>query len=98
MPTAQKAADAERLATRLKALLGHDQIVVRPHGRHLNIRLVEDDLETVVARLTETRAGIFEAAYRNHSGRWEPLPGTGALAEAAQIVFNCLEPYLQPWP
>lgn len=72
--------------------------MVRPHGRHLNIRLVEDEIETVVVRLTETQPGIFEAAFRNHSGRWEPLPGTGALTDAAQTVFACLEPYLRPYP
>lgn len=97
MPTTRTIADAERLATRLRELLGHEQITVRPHGSHLHIRLVEEDLETVVARLSEMRPGAYAAAYRNHAGRWEALPGFGNLEQAAQIVVDCLELYLQPY-
>lgn len=96
MPTARSTANAESVATHLKTLLGHDQIVVRPHGRHLHIRLQEDGLETTVARLTEMQSATFAAAHCNHAGRWEPLPGTGDLIEAAQIVVDCLGPYLNP--
>lgn len=96
MPTTSTTATAERLAKRLRQLLGHDQVIVRPHGSHLHIRLVEDNFETLVARLSEIRSGSFAAAYRNHAGRWEVLPGVGDLEQAAQIVFACLEPYLQP--
>lgn len=96
MPKTSTAENAQRLATRLKELLGHDQIAVRAHGSHLHIRLVEADMETVVARLTEIRTGKFAAAYRNHSGRWEPLPGVGQLEQAAQIVVDCLGTYLEP--
>ena len=95
MPATRTTDNAQRLATLLKELLGHDQIAVRAHGPHLHIRLVEADLETVVARLTEIRAGTFAAAYRNHAGRWEPLPGVGHLEQVAQIVVDCLAPYLE---
>lgn len=98
MPTSQRILNAAHVATRLKILLGHDQIAVRPHGSHLNIRLVEDDLETTVARLSEIGRSRFAAGFRNHSGRWEPLPGTGDLDQAIEMVFTCLEPYLRPYP
>jgi len=98
MPTAQRIRNAAHVATRLKTLLGHDQIAVRPHGPHLHIRLVEDNLETTIARLTEIGGSTFAVGFRNHSGRWEPLPGTGDLDEAIEMVFGCLEPYLQPYP
>jgi hypothetical protein len=50
----------------------------------------------VVARLTELGRNRYGAAFRSHSGRWEPLPGTGTLDEMAQLVVALLEPYLQP--
>lgn len=50
----------------------------------------------VVARLTELGRNLYGAAFRSHSGRWEPLPGSGPLDEMAQIVVTLLEPYLQP--
>ncbi len=98
MSRARKLAEAERVATHLTAALGHDQIVVRPHGKHLHIRLIEDDLETLVARLTEVRASTFTAAFRNHAGRWEQLPGTGNLEDTTKVLFTCLEPHLQVYP
>lgn len=98
MPTTQRIQNAAHVATRLQALLGHDQIAVRPHGSHLHIRLIEDELETTVARLSEISKSTFAAGFRSHSGRWEPLPGIGNLDEAIEIVFTCLEPYLQPYP
>lgn len=98
MPTAQRTRDAAHVEARLKSLLGHEQIAVRPHGQHLHIRLIEDETETIVARLTESGSNRFAAGFLNHSGRWEPLPGSGDLDGAIQIVIDCLEPYLQPYP
>ncbi|MCY1209537.1 hypothetical protein D9M72_211910 [compost metagenome] len=50
----------------------------------------------MVARLTELGRNRYGAAFRTHSGRWEPLPGAGSLDEMAQLVVTLLEPYLQP--
>ena len=97
MPTAQRTRNAAHAEARLKALLGHGHISVRPHGKNLHIRLLEDDTETTVARLTETGKNSFTAAFCNHSGRWEPLPGVGALDDTIQLVVDCLEPYLQTY-
>ncbi|MFX1767873.1 hypothetical protein PWP93_35950 [Paraburkholderia sp. A1RI-2L] len=51
---------------------------------------------TVVARLTELGRIRYGADFRSHSGRWEPLPGTGTLDEMAGEVVTLLHPYLQP--
>ena len=52
-------------------------------------------LSDVVARLTELSRNRYGAAFRSHTGRWEPLPGSGTLGEMAQLVATLLQPYLQ---
>ena len=83
------------LQRQLRSLLGHDQIVTQAYGRHLLIKRLDDDEPTVVARLTELGRNRYGAAFRSHSGRWEPLPGTGSLDEMADVVVTLLQPYLQ---
>ncbi|MEM5439397.1 hypothetical protein [Paraburkholderia diazotrophica] len=87
---------AAELQRQLRTLLGHDQIVTQAYGRHLLIKRLDDEAPTVVARLTELGRNRYGAAFRTHSGRWEPLPGTGSLEEMADVVVTLLQPYLQP--
>jgi hypothetical protein len=93
LPTRHYAAELQR---QLRGLLGHEQIVTQAYGRHLLIKRLDDEEPTVVARLTELGRNRYGAAFRSHSGRWEPLPGAGSLDEMAQLVVTLLEPYLQP--
>ena len=48
-------------------------------------------------RLITVHSNRYGAAFRSHSGRWEPLPGYGTLGEMAQSVVTLLQPYLQPY-
>ncbi|MFM0328017.1 hypothetical protein [Caballeronia glebae] len=93
IPTKHYAAELQR---QLRSLLGHGQIVTQAYGRHLLIKRLDDDESTVVARLTELARNRYSAAFRSHTGRWEPLPGTGSLEEMAEVVVTLLQPYLQP--
>ena len=93
LPTGHYAAELQR---QLRGLLGHEQIGTQAYGRHLLIKRLDDEDPTVVARLTELGRNRYGAAFRSHSGRWEPLPGAGSLDEMAQLVVTLLEPYLQP--
>ena len=93
LPTKHYAAELQR---QLRGLLGHEQIVTQAYGRHVLIKRLDDEDATVVARLTELGRTRYGAAFRTHSGRWEPLPGTGTQDEMAQVVVTRLEPYLQP--
>src|ERR1700730_10629893 len=95
MPALPAKHHASELQRQLRALLGHDQIVTQAYGRHLLIKRVDDEEPTVVARLTELGRNRYGAAFRSHSGRWEPLPGTGSLGEMAEVVVTLLQPYLQ---
>jgi len=96
MPALPAKHDAADLQRQLRSLLGHEQIVTQAYGRHLLIKRLDDEEPTVVARLTELSRNRYSAAFRSHSGRWEPLPGTGSLDEMAEVVVTLLQPYLQP--
>ena len=96
MPTLTAKHHASELQRQLRALLGHDQIVTQAYGAHLLIKRLDDQDPIVVARLSELGRNLYGAAFRSHSGRWEPLPGSGPLDEMAQLVVTLLEPYLQP--
>ncbi|AME28140.1 hypothetical protein [Burkholderia sp. PAMC 26561] len=93
IPTKHYAAELQR---QLRSLLGHEQIVTQAYGRHLLIKRLDDEKPTVVARLTELGRNSYSAAFRSHTGRWEPLPGTGPLDEMAEVVVTLLQAYLQP--
>jgi hypothetical protein len=96
MPVLSTKHYAAELQHQLRSFLGHEQIVTQAYGRHLLIKRLDDEEATVVARLTELGRNRYEAAFRSHSGRWEPLPGTGSLEEMAEVVVTLRQPYLQP--
>jgi hypothetical protein len=54
------------------------------------IKRLDDAEPTVVARLTEIGHDHYGAAFRSHSGRWEPLPGTGTQGEMAEVLASLL--------
>lgn len=80
----------------LTPYLKHVLAVIGIYGRHPLIKRLDDEEPTVAARLTELSRSHYGAAFRSHSGRWEPLPGTGTLDEMAGVVVTLLPPYLQP--
>lgn len=55
-----------------------------------------DDSVVTIARLTELARNSYSAAFRSHTGRWEPLPGKGNLATVADLVVSLLGPYFEP--
>ena len=91
IPTRHYTAELQR---HLRTMLGHEQIVTQAWGRHLLIKRLDDEQPTVVARLTELARNRYSAAFRSHTGRWEPLPGT--LDGMTELVVTLLQPYLQP--
>jgi hypothetical protein len=77
MPALPAKHHASELQRQLRELLGHDQVVTQAYGRHLLIKRLDNQEPTVVARLSELSRNLYGAAFRSHSGRWEPLPGSG---------------------
>jgi len=96
MPTFEAQAKAAELQRQLARLTGHEQLKVKPYGKHLLIQLHRDDAVDTIARLTELGRNAYSSAFRSHTGRWEPLPGTGTLAATADLVASLLAPYLDP--
>ena len=88
-----KAAELQR---QLATLTGHGLAHVKPYGKHLLIQMHRGDSVDTIARLTETARNTYSLAYRHHTGRWEPLPGTGNIATAVELVVTLLAPYFEP--
>jgi len=59
------------------------------------MRRHDDDAVDTIARITEQARNSYSSAFRSHTGRWEPLPGTGTLAETAELVVSLLAPYFE---
>ncbi|PNG46067.1 hypothetical protein WDL1P3_00117 (plasmid) [Variovorax sp. WDL1] len=97
MPDLFARARADELQRHLARLTGHDHVRVRPYGKHLLIQMHRgDDVVDIIARLTEVSRTRYTAAFRSHTGRWEPLPVSGDLAQSAAAVATLLAPYLEP--
>ena len=99
MPTPQVQGKAAELQRQLATLTGHQSARVKPYGKHLLIQMRgdgNDDSVDTIARLTELGRNSYSSAFRSHTGRWEPLPGTSDLATTAQWVVSLLSPYFQP--
>lgn len=100
MPTFEVQRKAAELERQLATLTGHQRAHVKPYGKHLLIQMrSDDDVKAggdTIARLTELARNSYSAAFRSHTGRWEPLPGTGDLATVADLVVSLLGPYFEP--
>ena len=96
MPTFDARAKAAELQRRLATLTGHELAHVKPYGKHLLIQMHSDDNVDTIARLTELGGNAYSSAFRSHTGRWEPLPGTGDLATTADLVVTLLGSYFDP--
>ena len=96
MPAPHAQASAAELQRHLAEFTGHDRARVRPYGKHLLIQMHRGDNVDTVARLTELARNSYTAAFRSHTGRWEPLPAAGNLKEVAELVVTLLVPYLDP--
>jgi hypothetical protein len=96
MPRIDVQAKAAELQRQIATLTGHELAHVKPYGKHLLIQMHRDDGIDTVARLTELARNTYSSAFRSHTGRWEPLPGTGDLATTADLVVSLLGPYFEP--
>ena len=83
--------EAERLQAAIRALGDFAHVSVRRTRGQLNI-LAGD--EQPVARLTPLGAGRYGLSFMRHTGRWEAMPFSGALAEMADTVVSTLGAYL----
>ncbi|WP_277187176.1 hypothetical protein [Caballeronia sp. BR00000012568055] len=82
IPTKDYAAELQR---QLSSLLGREQIVTQGYEGHLLNKRLDDEESNVVARLTELVRNRYSAAFRSHTGRWEPSPGKRPICSRITI-------------
>jgi hypothetical protein len=85
---------AERLRAAIHSVGDYKHVQVRAERGHLNIYADEFD---PVARLTPLGGGEYGLSFRNHHGRWEPMPFAGTIRELAQVIVTTLGIYLERW-
>jgi len=86
--------EAQRLCDAIRSLGDYDHIRVRAERGHLNIY---PDNHEPIARLTPLSGGDYGLSFRNHSGRWEPMPFAGDISHLAPDLVTTLAPYLERW-
>lgn len=85
--------DSNELETKIRTLVGHDQIIVKLNRGHFLIQVLIDNLPETIARLSKIRSNLYGAAYLTHKGRWESLPGEGSLLDMAELIVDLLRPH-----
>jgi len=86
--------EAQQLCDAIRSLGDYDHIRVRAERGHLNIY---PDNHEPIARLTPLGRGDYGLSFRNHSGRWEPMPFAGDISHLASDLVTTLAPYLERW-
>ena len=88
---------AQQLQDLLRARGDYGHVAVRVARGHLVIELCADDAPPdALARAGPLGGGAFGLSFRNHSGRWEPMPVVGSLEDVADATVTLLGPYLDP--
>jgi hypothetical protein len=87
------AADVEKT---LRTRLGHEAVTVKPYGKHFLIQIDDDGQPDTIARITQLDSRTYGAAFKSHTGRWDPLPDEGTRDEMIAVVVEELGPYLDP--
>ena len=90
-PTDQQ---AQQLCDAIRSLGDYQHVRVRAERGHLNI--YPDQYEPV-ARFSPLGGGQYSLGFRNHTGRWEPMPFAGDIPHLAKDLVTTLAPYLQRW-
>ena len=87
------ASDVEK---KLRAALGHEAVTVKPYGRHFLIQMDDNGELDTVARLTQINSRTYGAAFKSHTGRWDPLSEEGSRDEMITVLAEELGPYFDP--
>ena len=90
-PTDQQ---AQELCDAIRSLGDYEHVHVRAERGHLNIY---PDEYKPVARFFPLGGHEYSLSFRNHSGRWEPMPFAGDITHLAKDLVTTLAPYLQSW-
>lgn len=71
---------------------GHPELRAQPQRGHVVVKVNEE----VLARYTCGGGNQLHLSYRNHNGKWEPMPfAAQEPGEAARLVLQILMPHIQ---
>lgn len=82
--------EAQQLAAAIHALGNYKHVTVEAQRGLLYV----DADEEPVARLTPLGRDQYGLSFHHHTGRWEPTPFSGDLAELAAVLVNEFGAYL----
>jgi hypothetical protein len=68
--------EAAEIESQLRERLGHDQVVVKPHGHHFLIQIQDEAGPDTVARLTMLAPGPPPSRATRAAGNHFPMKGT----------------------
>jgi len=96
MPKPGAALAASDVETKLRKILGHEAVTVKPYGRHFLIQMDDNGQPDTVARITQLDPRTYGASFKSHTGRWDPLPEEGTRDEMIAMLAEELGPYFDP--
>jgi hypothetical protein len=96
MPKPGAALAASDVETKLRKILGHEAVTVKPYGRHFLIQMDDNGQPDTVARITQLDPRTYGASFKSHTGRWDPLPEEGTRDEMITVLAEELGPYFDP--
>jgi len=92
-PSPELTAHAADLAQRLRATQELLRVDVRAHRGHLYL-YADTQEDWAVARLSPLGAARYGLSFHHHTGRWEPMPYSGTLADLTPVIVNQLFQFL----
>jgi hypothetical protein len=86
-------------AARLEALIrqrgDYAHVHVQARAGQLLIKTQDSQgAQDIIARATPIGGGQYDLSFRNHSGRWEPMPVSGLMEPFVEGLIGMLGPYL----
>ena len=73
----------------------YSHLAFKVRGPHLLI-VERNAPDEPIARVSAVSRVTCTAAFRNHHGRWEPLPLHGELTTVVEAIVEMLGPFLEP--
>jgi hypothetical protein len=87
---------ASDIEKKIQKLLGHEAVTVKPYGRNFLIQMEDNGQLDTLARITQIDSRTYGAAFKSHTGRWDPLPDVETRDEIITILVEELGPYFDP--
>ena len=86
---------ADRMETLIRQRGDYAHVHVQARAGHLLIKTQDSQgVKDLIARATPIGDGQYGLSFRNHAGRWEPMPVSGSMEQFVEGLIEVLGPYL----